>query len=294
MALTKTTIATNNIQALSDKPNEVEGLTADQLKKKFDDFGIDLKEYINETLTEEIDTVVETKASKTSWESVTATLTYASWDSTVSTGVVNTSSDLSSFIGEGFKIKFTQDGGVKYAICTVPNSGDLVLYLGTDYTLTNTAITDVYYSDKKTPYGFPLNPDKWSVMVKVSGGQTITNPTANQWYSLTNANLTVPIGCWDIYYQVQLYTANATLATLRARSTLSTTTSTETNTDYTKKIEFITTSFGDAAYLLKQTICLDEKTPYYLLIQAQTASYTTLGQDGGAVPLIIKATYAYL
>jgi len=55
MALTKFTDDVEVIQALSDTPNETEGLTADQLKKKFDDAVIDIKTYVNDTLTEEID-----------------------------------------------------------------------------------------------------------------------------------------------------------------------------------------------------------------------------------------------
>lgn len=62
MALTKFTTDVENIQALSDKPNEIEGLTADQLKKKFDDAAIDLKAYLNETLTVEQDAVNTTVA----------------------------------------------------------------------------------------------------------------------------------------------------------------------------------------------------------------------------------------
>lgn len=62
MALTKLTTDLENIQALSDKPNEIEGLTADELKAKFDKAGSDIKTYINENLTEEVDTALGLKA----------------------------------------------------------------------------------------------------------------------------------------------------------------------------------------------------------------------------------------
>ena len=58
MALTKLTTNLNNIQALHDKPNTADGLTADQLKAKFDKAGNDIKTYINETLTEELDATI--------------------------------------------------------------------------------------------------------------------------------------------------------------------------------------------------------------------------------------------
>ena len=61
MSLTKLTTDLENIQALSDKPNEIEGLTADELKAKFDKAGNDIKTYINDTLTTETDTALGLK-----------------------------------------------------------------------------------------------------------------------------------------------------------------------------------------------------------------------------------------
>ena len=56
MALTKLTADVNNIQALSDKPNEIDGLDASELKERFDRAGATIKTYLNDTLTTEIDT----------------------------------------------------------------------------------------------------------------------------------------------------------------------------------------------------------------------------------------------
>lgn len=64
MALTKLTTNLNNIQALHDRPNVTDGLTADELKERFDKAGNDIKSYINNTLTEELDNVVATTYSK--------------------------------------------------------------------------------------------------------------------------------------------------------------------------------------------------------------------------------------
>lgn len=55
MALTKLTTDLNNIQALNDEPNDVTGLTAAQVKAVFDEAGNEIKTYINDTLTAEID-----------------------------------------------------------------------------------------------------------------------------------------------------------------------------------------------------------------------------------------------
>lgn len=58
MALTKLTTNLNNIQALHDRPNVTDGLTADELKERFDKAGNDIKTYINNTLTAELDTEI--------------------------------------------------------------------------------------------------------------------------------------------------------------------------------------------------------------------------------------------
>lgn len=55
MALTKFTVDVNNIQALSDRPNEIDGLTSDQLKAKFDKAGADIKNFMNNILIEELE-----------------------------------------------------------------------------------------------------------------------------------------------------------------------------------------------------------------------------------------------
>ena len=65
MALTKLTTNLNNIQALHDRPNTTDGLTADELKEKFDKAGNDIKSYINNTLTEELDATVADTYTKT-------------------------------------------------------------------------------------------------------------------------------------------------------------------------------------------------------------------------------------
>lgn len=56
MSLTKFNQDVNNHQSLPDKP----AMTAQQLKILFDKAGVDIKAYINEVLTEEIDTLIAT------------------------------------------------------------------------------------------------------------------------------------------------------------------------------------------------------------------------------------------
>ena len=55
MALTKFTKDVNNIQALSDRPNTIDGLSSDELKERYDKAGADIKEYLNDTLVPELE-----------------------------------------------------------------------------------------------------------------------------------------------------------------------------------------------------------------------------------------------
>lgn len=58
MALTELTENVNNIQALSDRPNAIDGLTSAQLKERYDRAGATIKDYINNTLTKELDEIL--------------------------------------------------------------------------------------------------------------------------------------------------------------------------------------------------------------------------------------------
>lgn len=53
--ITDLTANVNNIQALSDRPNTADGITAQQLKERFDKAGADIKTYINSTLITQIE-----------------------------------------------------------------------------------------------------------------------------------------------------------------------------------------------------------------------------------------------
>lgn len=58
MSLTKLTKDLSIISKLSDEPNDTDGLTADELKAKFDEAGNSIKDYLNNTLTLEMDNAI--------------------------------------------------------------------------------------------------------------------------------------------------------------------------------------------------------------------------------------------
>lgn len=63
--LTSFTKSVDNIQKLSDKPNETDGLSAQGLKEKFDRAALDLKGFINGTLLKELESHLSTQKQDT-------------------------------------------------------------------------------------------------------------------------------------------------------------------------------------------------------------------------------------
>ena len=62
MALTRFSGDADVISQLSDQPNDNDGLSATQLKAKFDQFGATFKQYLNETLIPELESAINAAA----------------------------------------------------------------------------------------------------------------------------------------------------------------------------------------------------------------------------------------
>jgi hypothetical protein len=139
---------------------------------------------------------------------VAAAMTYASADDPTFTATMV--GDVSGTYGLGMRIKLTQaTGGTKYFIITkIAVSGDttLTLYGGSDYNLNNEAISDPYYSIVKAPFGFPLNPTKWTEEYNGGGAGPQADPVDGTWYNL-GGSLSIPIGVWKVEH---MYLARAT------------------------------------------------------------------------------------
>lgn len=75
-----------------------------------------------------------------------------------------------------------------------PTATTITCYHGTDSMLINADISNIYYSNVKKPYGFNINPNKWTVMSQFTGDISgITGQTAK-----TLNTIILPIGIWKI------------------------------------------------------------------------------------------------
>lgn len=231
---------------------------------------------------EAIDTVVNN-----GWVPLTGTFAYSSADSP--TFVMSTDVDLTGIVGLGMRIKLTQST-TKYFIVTAITTSSITMYGGTDYTLVNTSISNVYYSIQKAPFGFPTNPTKWSIIVSAPISQA--NATLNTYYA-SGTTLSAPIGAWEFFWS-SLVTINGSTAAQASGST-SLSTSTSSHSDST----MVSTSTGyiytataafTASISKNKVYTLTNKTTYYIVgVITQTA-----GTTGFFSSNYISATCAYL
>jgi len=258
----------------------------------------DTQTLTNKTLTSpklNENVVVTVKASElngllTGWIPAGETWTYAGADDPTFTFKV--SADVTGKYSAGMRIKLTQTT-VKYFIITKvayssPNT-TITVYGGTDYDLANATITSPYYSTHKAPLGFPMSPDKWS-QTKTHTTQNYSTTSPTSWQSIgINISLTIPIGVWNVSYWALIYAEKAS-GNVEAYSTLSTTTSSETNTDFTCCNIGMTTITG-GWHTKTGVLTLTTKGVYYLIGKSTGTSIGILGNKAKGV---IKATCAYL
>lgn len=238
------------------------------------------------------------------WISGSGTWSYSSADSP--TFVISINADVTALIGVGDRIKLTQTTA-KYFIVTAVGawSGSATLvtvYGGTDYTLANAAISSPYYSHAKIPFGFPQDPDKWTVSASNSVNANKTPPSANTWYGgagLTNTGISidVPIGIWKGFYKGVLESTDTTVTDYNIYSTLSTANNTESDTNNTF---FVALTVPSGTYKVWSVVSppviinVAAKTTYYMNIKTSTSTADSIHIRGDVVPTIIKLVCAYL
>ena len=205
------------------------------------------------------------------------------------------------------RIKFTNGGNTIYGIITKlayssPNttltflneinpSTSQALHL-----MANSAITANYYSMLKAPFGFPINENKWSIIVSDANDRQKSSLSVNTWYysDLGSINLSVPIGHWRIYYN--LYAAPiGSGGDTNQFVALSTSTTSVSDNNLISRIGTVGVTDVSTILTREKTITLTSKTIYYLVASTSNASTTQLRLLGSFVsPTIIKAICLYL
>lgn len=231
------------------------------------------------------------------WITLGLTITYASADSPTFTATVP--GDVTGVLSAGMKLKLTQTT-VKYFIITAAPSyasgtglTTLTLYGGTDYTLDDAAVSNVYYSAMRIPYGFPMNPDKWTVEVSDTTKRTKNSPEGGAWYydDLGSININVPIGAWELSYSVWAYFEKADVV-FSGYITLSTSTNSASDSDL--MCGFVINGYGGNTSGRTKRVVVTSKTPYYLIAMVAIADVTSIQLRNDRNTAIIRAVCAYL
>jgi len=241
------------------------------------------------------------------WNPLGYTLEYVSVDNP--TGVVRVAGvDVTSLLSVGMRIKFTNGGNVIYGIITAIafSTNTTITFLheinpANNQALTlvgNSTITLPYFSTQKAPHGFPLDPNKWSLVVKDSGFRS-GSTTQNAWQNISQLNITIPIGLWRIAQKFTFYASRATNGIADSYYTLSTANNSETNTDSTCRCYVRATTDGartEAGPTIQNSFILNiaSKTAYYTNVKTTQTGITAHGLDGASAPLVLTVTCAYL
>lgn len=221
-------------------------------------------------------------------------LTFGAADAPVYT--VTCSGDYSAVIYPGMRIRLSHASATKYFIVvkvvySSPNT-TLTLYGGTDYTLASGAITNPVFSLMKAPAGFPLDTDKWSVVVPSSSNLSTSNPTLDAWYN--KLSLSIPIGFWLVKYNVSIQGLSAGNGLVLVLTTLSTGNNTETDKDLSSISAVNSVNIVIATIYKEKLLNITAKTTYYLNCLSSQQQLTELNARGDYDTTYIKAVCAYL
>lgn len=184
-----------------------------------------------------------------------------------------------------------------YFINTVTEPTVMTLFGGTDYSLLNADITNIYYSRDKAPQNFPLNPAKWTQSLGDSNNRIQSSPVASTVYNPGSLAISVPPGVWDLGYEASLVAHKSASTTTQSNASLSTSSSSITDPDFTSYIR----SDGASGEMLlittvsrRKRIELSAKATYYLVCKTDQASSAEVGFAGLNNPTSIRAVCALL
>lgn len=213
-----------------------------------------------------------------------------------------------AFISVGNRVQCAQPALSNFIVTAkgTPASGmtPVTLYGGTDYSLVaDTPIYNPFYSPIKSPYAFPLDETKWTILISNSSNCAKTTPSAATWYggsglSPTGPSIDIHIGAWKTSYKAFIATKDTTVTDFTIYSTLSTANNSESDSDFTAGG---VQAFGTALTLqamypvfVEKTLVLAAKTTYYLNIKSNISTADNIQIRGDLVATSLKAICRYL
>lgn len=163
---------------------------------------------------------------------------------------------------------------------------------------TTGGVTSTFYSLGRTPYGFPGQVGRWTVISILRTDTVQAAPVTGTWYNTGVGQLTVPIGEWDIGYTAQIYADRAS-GQIQISMTLSTSSSTESDHQFTGNLNIGPSTAGGAQITMSNNVSVSSTEVRYLSVSSQGGGginniYILAASTGGRGGCQITAKCAYL
>ena len=215
--------------------------------------------------------------------------------------VISIDADVTGILGPGMRIKLT-DSTVKFFIIHAVGSysggvTQITIYGGTDYGLSGGAISNVYYSVMKGPFGFPLSPTKWSVTLLDTTQRYQGGVTVNLYYSPGSLSIVLPIGAWEFYAKITMLIQGNNAGQFQLVGGFSTSLSSFTD----KELVGYMMGYAAGGYAgiagsitVKKYLVLASKTTYYPVMQPTQINGTsncTFQNDKSTMSVIAVSAY---
>lgn len=164
------------------------------------------------------------------WVATGESWTFSAWTTATRVGVVTVPSDATTKYTPGMRVRFSQTtGGTKYGIIHAVTATTLAIFFPEGTTFVNETITSPVFSALDTPYGFPRDRNMWRLRFASVTGNTANTPAKATWYKpLSTAQLTLGTGKWSLGYRTNPRGAGTSSSWVTQKTTLSTTTNSET------------------------------------------------------------------
>lgn len=203
--------------------------------------------------------------------------------------IVTVVGDVRSIYSPGMRVKFTQSSDKYFIIVYVSYSSpytSLWLYGGTDYAVTNNTIVDPYYSHAKAPHGFPMSPAKWTISLVDSTDRYQNNPAKNVYYNPGSLSISLPIGIWDVFFQVIAVSTCSTGSYTGVYVGLSTSTTSFTNQSLRGRAYIVAGLFNSPTFIgpiaRRSVLTITSNTTYYVICMTDLAGQSKIGFNGAS------------
>lgn len=150
-------------------------------------------------------------------------------------------------------------------------------------------LASVAYSWADNPTGFPKGRDYWRIMMFMVGQNfTQSSPVSGTWYNTGSINLWVPLGTWQLGYELECY-ASRTSGNLSMNAAISLNNNAVSDDEWVSEIE--ADAVTTLAHILQRnkSVTLGTITQYFAIERLNSSSATNILFRGDRMPAMIYA-----